>query len=334
VNAIGLHKKQGQAFRFLNCRQEPYEWMDVVPEDDPEFQGLLEEDKEAAYPDISAEPPGVELESEETDYAAVTDEPEPDFEQSAATALDNAGIDPQDCLRAAQAAAAAALLRVGPALVEADDNEIVCKITLDLPNAGLAGGNVIQDNASPPPTVEASILDMADETVEILTNRDAVTTNQRYPLQSCRSAIGHQPYDTYALRMTFLQLGKMRAHRSVLDATQYVGMTREEWMHATTWSETAPPIDDTEHTVDLELVTDSEDEMKVWGYLMTQYNLKPDLRKFRLQRQGRKGCDGQTNTTTHNGYLDGHGSIKNRLRGPHASTLFATLPEREVHRKN
>jgi hypothetical protein len=48
----------------------------------------------------------------------------------------------------------------------------------------------------------------------------------------------------------------MRAHRSVLDATQYVGMTREERMHATTWSETAPPVDDTEHTVDPVLVTD------------------------------------------------------------------------------
>ncbi len=99
-------------------------------------------------------------------------------------------------------------------------------------------------------------------------------------------------------------------------------------MHATTWSETAPPVDDTEHTVDPELVTDSEDEMKVWGYLMTQYSLKPG------RRQGRKGCNGGTNTTTHNGYLDGHGSIENHSRGPHASTLFATLPEREAHQKN
>jgi hypothetical protein len=44
----------------------------------------------------------VELESEETDYAAVTDEPEPDFDQLAATTLDNAGIGPQDHLRAAR----------------------------------------------------------------------------------------------------------------------------------------------------------------------------------------------------------------------------------------
>ncbi len=182
VNAIGLCKKQGQAFQFLNCRQEPYKWTGVVPEDDPEFQGLLEDDKEVAYPDISTKPPGVELESVDMDYVAVTDEPEPDFEQLAATALDNAGINPQDCFRTAQAAAAAALLRVGPALVEADDDKIVYKINFNLPDAGLAGGNVIQDNTLPPPAVEASILDMANKSVEILTDRDAVTTNQCYPL--------------------------------------------------------------------------------------------------------------------------------------------------------
>jgi hypothetical protein len=117
VNAIGLRKKQGRVFRFLNRRQEPYKWTNAVPEDDPEFQGLLEDNKEAAYPDISTEPPRVELESEETDCAAVTDEPDPDFEQLATTTLDNAGINLQNCLRAAQAAVAAALLRAGPALV-------------------------------------------------------------------------------------------------------------------------------------------------------------------------------------------------------------------------
>ncbi len=156
----------------------------------------------------------------------MTDEPEPDFSQIAATELDHAGINPQDCLCAAQAAAVAALLRAGPALVRANDDKIVYKITFDLPNAGLDGGNIIQDNAPPPPAVGASILDMADKTVEILTNTDAVTTNLHYLLRSRRSAFRHQPYDTYAPRMIFLQLGDMRAHRSVLDATQYVGMTR------------------------------------------------------------------------------------------------------------
>ena len=31
---------------------------------------------------------------------------------------------------------------------------------------------------------------------------------------------------------------------------------------------------------DTALLTISEDKIKVWGYIMTQYNLKPGLRKF------------------------------------------------------
>jgi hypothetical protein len=76
--------------------------MDEVPEDDPEFQGLLEEP--AQYPDIPAKLPGVELESKVEDDQVVTDEPEPDFAAFAAAALANAGIDPQDRLHSAQAA--------------------------------------------------------------------------------------------------------------------------------------------------------------------------------------------------------------------------------------
>jgi hypothetical protein len=48
--------------------------MDEVPEDDSEFQGLLEEEETAPYPDISAEPPGVELESEVSDFQLITDD--------------------------------------------------------------------------------------------------------------------------------------------------------------------------------------------------------------------------------------------------------------------
>ena len=50
----------------------------------------------------------MELESEEADFSAVTDDPKPDFEQLAAAALDNAGINPQDRHHAAQAAHTAA----------------------------------------------------------------------------------------------------------------------------------------------------------------------------------------------------------------------------------
>jgi len=43
---------------------------------------------------------------------------------------------------------------------------------------------------------------------------------------------------------------------------------------------TAPTINDTVHRIDTALTTTSEDELKVWGYVMTQFNLKPGLRKF------------------------------------------------------
>ncbi len=97
--------------------------------------------------------------------------------------------------------------------------------------------------------------------------------------------VKHQPYNTYTPRMSFLQMGEVRAHRSVLDATKYAGMMKQEQIHATTWSETTFAIDNTKHTINPELVAESEDEMKVWGYLTTQYNSKPGLRKF-----GEKGA--------------------------------------------
>ncbi len=34
------------------------------------------------------------------------------------------------------------------------------------------------------------------------------------------------------------------------------------------------------HNIDRDLCTTSENEMRVWAYLMVQYNLKPGLRKF------------------------------------------------------
>ena len=99
VNAIGEREGQGHTFRFLNQRKEPYEWTDSVPEDDPEFQGLLENDDEAPYPDISAELPGVALEIEERDFTLVTDEPKDDFRDLARAALHNAGIDADQRIR-------------------------------------------------------------------------------------------------------------------------------------------------------------------------------------------------------------------------------------------
>ena len=59
-------------------------------------------------------------------------------------------------------------------------------------------------------------------------------------------------------------------------------MTQEERMHATTWSNILA-VDDVNKGVDEQLVTKSEDALKVWAYVMTQYNLKPGLRKFGAQ---------------------------------------------------
>ena len=100
VNSIGLCKRQGRERQFLNWRQEPFEWTDEVPEDDPDFQGLLEEP--APYPNLSAELPGVLLKDEEADLHVATDKPEPDFAELAAAALDNAGINANNRLQAAQ----------------------------------------------------------------------------------------------------------------------------------------------------------------------------------------------------------------------------------------
>jgi hypothetical protein len=72
VDAIGEREGQGLTFRFLNRQKEPYEWTDEVPEDDTDFQGLLENEEEAVYLDVSTELPGVELEAEERDFTPVS----------------------------------------------------------------------------------------------------------------------------------------------------------------------------------------------------------------------------------------------------------------------
>jgi hypothetical protein len=54
------------------------------------------EDKEAIFPDINAELPGVELEEDKDTFVVLTGEPEPDFETLAAAVLANADIVPAD----------------------------------------------------------------------------------------------------------------------------------------------------------------------------------------------------------------------------------------------
>ena len=87
VNAIDAKEKQEQAIQFLNHHKQPFEWTDEVPEDNLEFQGLLEE-VVALYLDVLTELPRVTLEDDMDDEQVVTDEPEPNFCQ---TGGDSAG---------------------------------------------------------------------------------------------------------------------------------------------------------------------------------------------------------------------------------------------------
>ncbi len=171
----------------------------MVPEDDPGFQGLLKEE-EAPYPDVSAELPGVKLESEEMDETpAITENPTPSFKDLAVHALDNAGINREDMLWAAHRwVDHKHMPNPGPAIICANNNEIVYEITFDHPDASLQG-----DNAVPP-----------DNAMEAALNTPAVVTASPdpmeikprcYPTQLCRSALGHQPYDDHAPRITFMQ---------------------------------------------------------------------------------------------------------------------------------
>jgi len=105
IDTIGKREKQGREFSFLNRKKPPFSWTDEVPEDDKEFQGLLEE--EAHFPDVSTELPGVDLERDQVGPTpAVEDKPEPEFAARAAEALDNANIRMADQLAAARTVAA------------------------------------------------------------------------------------------------------------------------------------------------------------------------------------------------------------------------------------
>ena len=57
-------------------------------------------------------------------------------------------------------------------------------------------------------------------------------------------------------------------------------MTKEERLLAMTTLPMEATIDDAMHKIDPKLCTTSQKEMMVWAYMMTQYNLKPGLRKF------------------------------------------------------
>ena len=148
------------------------------------------------YPDVSAELPGVLLESKERDFQTIVDKPEPDFQDLAGAALHNAGIDTNEMIRNAQGAHVQAPV---PAPIEAKGDEIIYEITFDLLDAGLTGTDV------------EHMSDMGDsrrdDTSAVVMSANTEADGRCYPTQTCRSAVGNQPYDTCAPWMTFLQLG-------------------------------------------------------------------------------------------------------------------------------
>ena len=163
-----------------------------MAKENPEFQGLLEES--APYPDISAELPGVLLEDKDADIQVVTDDPEPDFVELAAAALDNADINANHCLQAAQRGQEPG---PRPALTEGNDDKIVYEVTFDLPDAGLAGNNVIPADDPPPeaPPEDPTVHNLAAETVDLLSDTGAST--RRYPTRLHRSVTRYTPQTTF-----------------------------------------------------------------------------------------------------------------------------------------
>ncbi len=166
------------------------------------------------YPDVSAKLPGVDLEEKEFDFVPVTDKLTANFWDLATVALHNAGINADDRLQAARKAAAAVGIEQAqePAVVEADEEEIVYEATFDLPDVGLIPHNANLHNPLGDDNNDKHVLPAIPDGEPM--------PNQCYPTQAHRSAVGNQPYNAYMPRVTFLQLGTMQAHRSVLKASR------------------------------------------------------------------------------------------------------------------
>ncbi len=213
----------------------------------------------------------MELECEEADFNAITEAEKPDFQALAAAALNNTGIDPDVQIQAANNNIGINAEPWGPAIVEADQDKIMHEITFDLPDAGLAPGQNV---------VPASANEFGSKTHSSIASSHESLEQWQYPQGSCRSVVGHEPYDSYAPQITFLQQREVRARRSVFHTMEFMQMLKEERMHATTSLQinSEPKVNCTQPIMDPELVTGSKDKMKVWGYLITQYNLKPELR--------------------------------------------------------
>ncbi len=201
----------------------------------------------------------MELEREEANYNTITEEEEPDFQSLAAAALNNAGINLDVRIRAANNNNIGVNAKPwGPAIVGADQDKIMYEIIFDLPDAGLAPGQ----NAVP-----AGADKFGSKTHSSIASSHESPEQQQYPQRSCRSVVGHEPYDSYTPQIAFLQQGEVRACRSVFHTMEFMQMLKEERMHVTMSLQinSEPEVNCTQHITDPELVTESKDKMKVWG---------------------------------------------------------------------
>ena len=261
------------------------------------------------------------LEDEDIDEPVVSDEPEPDFAELAAAALDNAGIDANQRIQAAAQRANAA---PGPALIEADDNEIVSvyEITFEMPDDGLVNNNVVPADVAGP--MNNTVQELAHETVDILTDTD--DTSRRYPTRQRRSVT------RYASQTTFLQLGEVRAHRSVVDAIKLTGATKEERMHATTWTGTTMAQDDTDHVIDKGINDNVGGRVQSLGVRDDAIQSKAWSTEVWSKRYngGGQGAD----TTARHGHVDGNGSLQDIARGENEGPFIPIIPEGKTNRED
>jgi hypothetical protein len=245
VNDIGKREKQGRELRFTDRNREAFDWTDVVEEEDDTFQGLL--DNDAPFPDVPAEMPGVDMESE-VPVVAVEDEDEPEGDEAAAAALENADINPADILEGGGDDGGAADANAGGLTYEvhvvAPDDEEEENNAYDSDDESAAG-----------------ILDLPD---------DGDDRDDDSPAEEMVQEPRGRGEDGRSLRLRGTRPNYAKTPGVEWPRTAGVKFADEEW-----------PVDDVEPcNVDPEMIAQYPEEAEVFGYLMTQYTLKRALRKF------------------------------------------------------
>ncbi len=127
-------------------------------------------------------------------------------------ALNNAGINPPDRLQVVQNLPKRNdVPDSGPAVDDAHEDKIVYEITFDLPDAGLANNVVLPNN-----NVPKAVPNVAMPNVVVpLSNVPAVDYKEvdkprYYPTRSCKSGLGHQPYNEHAPCVAFMHNGRKK----------------------------------------------------------------------------------------------------------------------------